>query len=73
MNGQAARDLVDAWSRARHQMDLVALSLKTGTATDAEVQRMEQLFTDFAGVIRVTVGTRHIEDTLEAGDAEGTG
>jgi hypothetical protein len=65
MNRQAARDLVDAWLRMRAEMDAVARAVMDGTVTSAEVERMEALFEDFAGVIRVTVGTRQIGDALE--------
>lgn len=65
VNAQAVRDLVDAWLMMRAEMDGVARRLLDGTATPAEVERMEAMFDDFAGVIRVTVGTRQIGEALE--------
>lgn len=48
----------------RREMDRFALALAKREATDADRDRMARLFEDFAGVIRVTLGTRQIEQAL---------
>jgi hypothetical protein len=64
MNERDAHDLVDAWSRMRAEMDGVAAAAEAGTVTRAEVLRMEALFEDFAGVIRVSLGTEQIGEAI---------
>lgn len=58
-------DFLRTLNAMRQEMDRYALAVAQGVATDAERDRMAALFEDFAGVIRLSLGTRQIGDALE--------
>jgi hypothetical protein len=63
-----AGDFLATLNAMSRELDGFALSVAQRVVTDAERERMAALFEDFAGVIRVTLGTRQIGDAMEAGD-----
>lgn len=60
----AVSDFLATLNAMRQEMDMFALSVAQGKATDGERERMASLFEDFGGVIRVSVGTHRIGDLL---------
>lgn len=60
-------DLIDALSRLRVALDRYTFAVTTGTVTQDDHERMAEVFVDFAGVIRLSLGTRQIGESIGDG------
>lgn len=58
-------DFLATLNAMRQEMDLFALQVAQGVATEAERERMAALFEDFGGVIRLSVGTHRCREAME--------